>query len=939
MKRSSNKKNIIRALNKALCLSAVLLAALLVFALQANAAPYRETTAVILPDGSLEQTAQTAPISPKSGSALRGESPEPLRTVPGTIFETVEATTFEDAAAALREAMKNREENIVVRYASTTQINGSFPQMLFDEAVKHTGVPDEGDYIFRHHTSRSLGTFTGTKENNVYHYRIPFSFTFYTTAAQEAELTAGLNALMPEILEGKTTDLEKATAVYDWICENISYDYSTGDDKIFTAYAAWKDRMAVCQGYTNLLYRMLLMAGVDCRFIPGAAIMSTSQENHSWNICKIDGKWYNLDATWDATVKQTGGGAYRFFLRGSYSFDSRHGREEEWASEPFISLYPVEKEDYFPTVLTADSPIDCAEFFIDMPDGSVLTLADCKNKNFLLVYAYIGDENTRAFLQFLRRNQASLDAAGISVVAAFANEMSDIEAYGQSFPDFTFGKWNTDNDFAVGNMLTSLESNFSGSVTYPIVFLINDNRECVFHTMGYINETEQLIPTFSDFCKLRATVRDYTIYQHCDCPDFTFYRTDNTTLQKSDVLGSKAIFVFSVYTDAYTKYILGGFDRYSGFMKSRGINVYPVLLDYPGDPLPATGFMEYAASFPNFEVVKENSYSMWDFIETFDPNVQYISYPVVMLLHPNGELIRMNAGDLNVFDLLDWFSVTSEAGHEHTPGTTVMENVTAPTCTEDGGYDEVVYCTDCGAEISRTHVTVPATGHLWSSGTQVLAPTCETAGMEFFMCMRDTSHTRLDPIPALGHDLEHIDASAPTCIASGNAEHWHCKRCGKLFSDAAGSVETTEAAVTIPADGIHTPGAPVSENEIPATATTDGSYDEVVYCTVCGSELQRQPHIIPATGDPNAVTGKVGGVHYSYHTVTRELTFTGTLQPGEKAYAAVYNENGKLIGIKAFVPDDGGMTVSSDGKILRFFILEQDVLPGYLETLTLPDAA
>ena len=38
------------------------------------------------------------------------------------------------------------------------------------------------------------------------------------------------------------------------------------------------------------------------------------------------------------------------------------------------------------------------------------------------------------------------------------------------------------------------------------------------------------------------------------------------------------------------------------------------------------------------------------------------------------------------------------------------------------------------------------------------------------------------------------------------------------------------------------------ENEIPATCEQEGSYDEVVYCTVCKAELSRVEKTVPATG-------------------------------------------------------------------------------------------
>ena len=57
-----------------------------------------------------------------------------------------------------------------------------------------------------------------------------------------------------------------------------------------------------------------------------------------------------------------------------------------------------------------------------------------------------------------------------------------------------------------------------------------------------------------------------------------------------------------------------------------------------------------------------------------------------------------------------------QAPHVHTPGEAVRENVVAATCTEAGSYDSVVYCSDCGEEISRTTVTVEALGHDFVDG-------------------------------------------------------------------------------------------------------------------------------------------------------------------------------------------------------------------------------
>lgn len=58
--------------------------------------------------------------------------------------------------------------------------------------------------------------------------------------------------------------------------------------------------------------------------------------------------------------------------------------------------------------------------------------------------------------------------------------------------------------------------------------------------------------------------------------------------------------------------------------------------------------------------------------------------------------------------------------HEHAAGSAVRENEKAATCTEDGSFDEVVYCEVCGAEMSRKTHTVDAAGHKYEDGKCVI---------------------------------------------------------------------------------------------------------------------------------------------------------------------------------------------------------------------------
>jgi hypothetical protein len=93
------------------------------------------------------------------------------------------------------------------------------------------------------------------------------------------------------------------------------------------------------------------------------------------------------------------------------------------------------------------------------------------------------------------------------------------------------------------------------------------------------------------------------------------------------------------------------------------------------------------------------------------------------------------------------------------------------------------------------------------------------------------------------HNWILIDAKDATCQEAGNTAYWYCDDCGKycaVTEDGVGQGEEIEAdSWIIPAKG-HTPADLVIENEVKGTCLTEGSYDKVVYCAVCGEEISRE---------------------------------------------------------------------------------------------------
>ena len=68
--------------------------------------------------------------------------------------------------------------------------------------------------------------------------------------------------------------------------------------------------------------------------------------------------------------------------------------------------------------------------------------------------------------------------------------------------------------------------------------------------------------------------------------------------------------------------------------------------------------------------------------------------------------------------------------HYHTTFSSVIENEVASTCTAGGSYDEVVYCTDCNAEVMRTTRSIEKLPHKLSKSVKEneIDATCAAAG-------------------------------------------------------------------------------------------------------------------------------------------------------------------------------------------------------------------
>lgn len=261
-----------------------------------------------------------------------------------TYAEPEYVTSPEEAGMVLREYMKNREETAIVYYHETGYDEAAFRVTMAEiaeSALVHTGEPTEGDYLMWQYAGWSASA-SGSVSGNDYYWTITYTYTYYTTAEEEAQVDAAVEDVLQELNVSGASDYKKVSAIYDYICDNVVYDYDHLNDSSykhqFTAYAALIDGTCVCQGYAVLFYRLALELGVDARLIPGTG----NGEAHGWNIVELNHLYYNLDSTWDAGMT-----SYNYFLRCEANFDG-HYRDPEYDTQSFHAEYPMDDEDYVP---------------------------------------------------------------------------------------------------------------------------------------------------------------------------------------------------------------------------------------------------------------------------------------------------------------------------------------------------------------------------------------------------------------------------------------------------------------------------------------------------------------------------------------------------------------------------------------------------------------
>ena len=193
------------------------------------------------------------------------------------------------------------------------------------------------------HISGSVTRSTGTEDASVpylkdsngnikeFYIRIGMRYDKYATYVDEMNTIEIRVKLVLDAL-GDTSKMSKPQIVrkaYEEYLAIVSYGMksSAGDIRgsfLKPADEYYKLYKVVCEGYARSMLYLLQRLGFKAIYIEGAAF-TTEKILHAWNKVELNGKWYNLDPTWDDSMDSFSPNSFKDeFLKSDSDFSAKH---------------------------------------------------------------------------------------------------------------------------------------------------------------------------------------------------------------------------------------------------------------------------------------------------------------------------------------------------------------------------------------------------------------------------------------------------------------------------------------------------------------------------------------------------------------------------------------------------------------------------------------
>jgi hypothetical protein len=190
---------------------------------------------------------------------------------------------------------KNSKKSVSIK----TSING---KILIIDPISN--LSKDGKYSIYIHT----GSITDMSGNKLKLYTLKFSTVsskktvsaslkkYLVPTANCQSNNSKIKALAASITKGSTSDYAKASKIFNWVRDHVSYSFYSNTKK--GALGTLNSRSANCVDTAHLVVALERAAGIPARYNHGTCRFSSGTwYGHVWAQVYVNGKWYYADGT------------------------------------------------------------------------------------------------------------------------------------------------------------------------------------------------------------------------------------------------------------------------------------------------------------------------------------------------------------------------------------------------------------------------------------------------------------------------------------------------------------------------------------------------------------------------------------------------------------------------------------------------------------------
>ena len=318
-------------------------------------------------DGNVGSATTAVTVEKVEGVAVTDENGNAVTNVDGKTITVPKVTEPEntlslndaDIEAAMTsqttEASLNITRTNTERYGYSTLTADE--KKLYDDIVKgieglRYKICDEDAYTIEEWT-KIYGMVYNQEPRLFYmNSKVKVGKLFYTTKSPDAihEMQASIDAVADKLISeaaGKSSTFEKLKVFHDYLVLNSSFKFSDGDQSynasIYNAFGSGEAQGNIqCNGYAKAMQYLCDKAGIVSMVVTGETEAGAS---HAWNVVDVDGKWYNLDCTWDDPLMDPPNYKnirYNFFLvpdKWIHNVTHMHVNQQKLSSGKYITYF------------------------------------------------------------------------------------------------------------------------------------------------------------------------------------------------------------------------------------------------------------------------------------------------------------------------------------------------------------------------------------------------------------------------------------------------------------------------------------------------------------------------------------------------------------------------------------------------------------------------